>query len=174
MKLSAQLETRFNAQITLELESFILYRQLAIEADEQNLPGVALWLRYQGDEEVTHANKFIDHVNDRGNSAQIGAIPAPVVEKGQTPLQLFELVVRHEQKVSQSIRELYRAAEAESDFDSRPILNWFVEEQIQEEATAGEIVSRLRRIDDDASSLLNLDEQLGQRQPPAAEAVAVA
>ncbi len=174
MRLSAQLESKFNAQITLELESFIFYRQLAIEVGEQNLPGIALWLQYQGDEEITHANKFIDHVGDRGGSARIGAIPAPVVDKGQTPLQLFERVAQHEQKVSASIRDLYQAAEAEGDFDARPILNWFVEEQIQEEATAGEIVSRLRRIGDDASSLLNLDEQLGQRPPPAAEATVVA
>ena len=89
MRLSAQLESKFNAQITLELESFIFYRQLAIVVGEQNLPGIALWLQYQGDEEITHANKFIDHVLDRGSHPVIGTVPAPDVPVGSSPGAVF-------------------------------------------------------------------------------------
>src|SRR5690625_7838371 len=81
MRLSDDLEKKFQDQITLEFAASITYRQLAIEADEQDLPGIAAWLRHQADEEIVHADKFIQHVSDRGNHAAIGAIPAPRSEE---------------------------------------------------------------------------------------------
>ena len=163
MKLSADLETTFNHQITLEFEASMVYRQLAIEADGQDLTGMASWLRHQADEEIVHANKFIDHVLDRGNHPAIGAMGAPAVQRGLAPVGIFEASLAHEQRVSQSIRDLYRAADAAGDLDSRPLLNWFLEEQIEEEATVGEIIGRLRLIGDDGSGLLRLDAELGAR-----------
>src|SRR5699024_5150858 len=82
MKMSNDLEKKFQEQITLEFAASITYRQLAIEADEQDLSGIAAWLRHQADEEIVHANKFIQHVSDRGNRATIGAIAAPEVTPG--------------------------------------------------------------------------------------------
>ena len=78
-------------------------------------------------------------------------------------LDTFKTALAHEQKVSESIRNLYRAAESEGDLDSRPLLNWFLEEQIEEEATVSEIIGRLVMIDDDGPGLLRLDEELGLR-----------
>ena len=78
-------------------------------------------------------------------------------------LDAFEAAYAHEQKVSESIRDLYRHAEAEGDLDSRPLLNWFLEEQIEEEATVNEIVGRVKMINDDGPGLLRLDEELGAR-----------
>ena len=162
MKLSADLEAAFNDQITLEFESSIAYRQLAIAMDSRDLPGMAAWLRHQADEEIVHANKFIDHVTDRGNDARIGATSEPIAEIPSV-LACFEAALGHEQKVSESIRSLYRKAEAAGDLDSRPLLNWFIEEQIEEEATVSEIIGKLEMIGSDGNGLLKLDEELGAR-----------
>lgn len=170
MKIPASLEEKFNDQITLEFAASLIYRQLAIEADEQDLTGLGKWLRVQADEEIVHANKFIDHVVDRGNHASIRAIEAPAVEQGITPLEIFKAALAHEQKVSESIRNLYRAAEEAGDLDSRPLLNWFLDEQIEEEATVGEIVGRIELIGDDGSGLLRLDGELGGRTSEGTEA----
>ena len=162
MKLSTRLEKAFNDQITLEFQASLVYRQLAIELELMDLPGMAAWLRHQADEEIVHANKFIDHVADRDNHPKIGANSAPTVEV-ETVLDAFEAALAHEQKVSESIRDLYRTAETEGDIDCRPLLNWFLEEQIEEEATVDEIVGRLKLINEDGPGLLRLDEELGQR-----------
>ena len=124
---------------------------------------MAAWLRHQADEEIVHANKFIDHVTDRGGEARIGAIPAPAVAAEPSPVEIFEAALAHEEKVSESIRVLYRAAEAEGDLFSRPLLNWFLEEQIEEEATVGEIVGQLRMVGDDGSGVLRIDSRLAAR-----------
>lgn len=160
--MSAGLEKKFNAQITLEFESSMVYRQLAIEMEDQDLSGIAAWLRHQADEEIVHANKFIDHLSDRGNHPEIGAINAPKV-KADSVLAVFEAALAHEQKVSASIRELYAATEKDGDLDSRPLLMWFVSEQVEEESTVDEIVGRIKLIAGDGPGLLRLDEDLAQR-----------
>ena len=169
MQLSKSLEDAFNAQITLEFQASLVYRQLAIELEIMDLPGMAAWLRHQADEEILHANKFIDHVADRDNHPRIGATAAPSTVVTSV-LDAFEAALAHEEKVSASIRDLYRLAESEGDLDSRPLLNWFLEEQIEEEATVKEIVGRVRMIDEDGPGLLRLDEELGARRVRTTEA----
>ena len=132
---------------------------------------MAAWLRHQADEEIVHANKFIDHVTDRGNHAKIGATAQPA-NGIDSVLSCFEAALEHERKVSESIRELYREAEAAGDLDSRPLLNWFIDEQIEEEATVGEIIGRLKLIGDEGLGLIKLDEDLGQRPAGSTEAPA--
>ena len=168
MKMTEALEAAFNEQITLELVASTTYRQLAIEVDVRDLPGMAAWLRHQADEEIVHANKFIDHMVDRNMHPRIGAGAAPHT-KFDSVLAVFEAALAHEEKVSASIRELYRTANAEGDLDSRPLLDWFLSEQIEEEATVSEIIGRLRLIGDDGSGLLRLDSELGRRQPATTE-----
>ena len=162
MKLSDTLENAFNAQITLEFQASLVYRQLSIELDLMDLSGISRWFRQQADEEIMHAHKFIDHVADRDNHPQIGAVQAPSAVVGSV-LDAFEVAFAHEQKVSESIRNLYRLAESEGDLDSRPLLNWFLEEQVEEEATVKEILGRVKMIKDDGPGLLRLDEELGAR-----------
>ena len=169
MQLSTSLEDAFNAQITLEFQASLVYRQLAIELEIMDLPGMAAWLRHQADEEILHANKFIDHVADRDNHPRIGATAAPSTVVASV-LDAFEAALAHEEKVSASIRDLYRLAESEGDLDSRPLLNWFLEEQIEEEATVKEIVGRVKMIDEDGPGLLRLDEELGARRVGTTEA----
>jgi ferritin len=162
MQLNKSLEKAFNQQITLEFEASMVYRQLAIEMEIRDLPGIAGWLRHQADEEIVHANKFIDHLADRGNHPEIGAISAPKVRAGSV-LEAFRAAQAHEQGVSEAIRSLYRITEKAGDLDSRPLLNWFLSEQIEEEATVSEIVGRVQLIDNDGPGLLRLDEELGMR-----------
>ncbi len=130
---------------------------------------MSAWLRHQADEEIVHANKFIDHVADRDNHPRIGATAAPSPVVGSV-LDAFAAALAHEEKVSASIRDLYRLAEAEGDLDSRPLLNWFLDEQIEEEATVKEIVGRVKMINDDGPGLLRLDEELGARPTSTTEA----
>ena len=170
MKMSNDLEKKFQDQITLEFEASLVYRQLAIEMDLADLPGMASWLRRQADEEIVHANKFIQHVSDRGNHAAIGTISAPGVKPGLSVLEIFEAALAHEEKVSEAIRELYRSADKEGDYDSRPLLNWFVDEQIEEEATVDEILGRLEHTGDDGPGLLRLDDELAGRPNVGTEA----
>lgn len=170
MKMNKELEKKFQDQITLEFAASMVYRQLAIEAEEQDLPGMAEWLRRQADEEIVHANKFIQHVVDRDNHAHIGEIPAQNIKHGLSPAEIFEAALAHEQKVSASIRDLYRTADEEGDFDSRPLLNWFVSEQIEEEATVSEILAQVKMVGEDGSGLLRLDDSLGQRPNEGTEA----
>lgn len=169
MKMTQEMEKLFNDQITLELEASTVYRQLAIEVDAQDLPGMAAWLRHQADEEVVHANKFIDHLLDRDNHPRIGAIVAPQMQPEMTPLDVFTAALEHEQKVSEAIRNLYRESDAAGDLDCRPLLSWFIDEQIEEESTVSEIVGRIKLINDDGPGLLRLDQELGQRPAESTE-----
>lgn len=169
MKLSPALEQAFNKQITLEFHASLVYRQLAIEMELLDLPGMSQWLRRQADEEIAHANRFIDHVADRGNHPVIGDIDLQV-PKVTSVLEAFEAALAHERKVSESIRDLYRDCEDERDLDSRPLLHSFIEEQIHEEASVSEIVGRVKMIGDDGPGLLRLDEELGQRPQGSTEA----
>lgn len=163
MKLTDDLEKKFNDQITLELQAAHVYRQLSVAADTQDLPGMATWLRAQAEEELVHAQKFIDHVVDRDNDAVIGALEAPAFSNDASPHQIFKASYDHEQKVSESIRELYRAAEAAGDLESRNLLLWFLDEQVEEESTVSEILGRLDRVGNDGSGVLRIDAELGAR-----------
>lgn len=168
MQLTPELEQSFNKQITLEFEASMVYRQLAIEMDMCDLPGLASWLRHQADEEIVHANKFIDHLLDRDNHPAIGTITAPNVHV-ESVQDCFQAALDHECKVSESIRGLYREGEQAGDLDSRPLLSWFLEEQIEEESTVREIVGRVALIKDDGPGLLRLDDELAQRQAQTTE-----
>lgn len=167
MKLSAELESAFSGQITLELASSVAYLQLAAGLSAQDLPGMASWMRVQAEEERMHALKFIDHVLDKGGDVQIGAIEPPPKPPASV-VATFEAAFAHEERVSEAIRDLYRQAVEAGEIDSLPLLSWFLNEQVEEESTVSEILGRLRRIGDDGSALLFLDSELGSR-PGAAE-----
>ncbi len=166
----AELAPLFDDQITLEFGAAITYQQLAIQVDSLDLPGMAHWLRAQADEELVHANKFIKHVVDRDGNPSIKAIAAPKVEKSATALDVFEAALAHEELVSESIRELYRSCDKAGDLDARPLLTWFIDEQLEEEATVSEIIGRIKMIGDDGPGLLRLDAELGARTSEGTEA----
>ena len=162
MELNGKLADAFNDQITLELQASTVYRQLAIEMDVLSLPGIAGWFRAQAAEELEHAEKFATHMTDRGAHPTIGDITAPALSVSSVAAA-FEVSLGHEKKVSESIRDLYRLAHNEGDIDSVPLLNWFIEEQVEEEATVGGILDRVKMINNDGNGLLRLDGELSAR-----------
>jgi ferritin len=168
MQMPDKLAEKFNDQITLELASAIAYLQLAAYFDAADLRGMASWMRSQSAEERNHAERLMTHLVDRGGKVSLGTIPAP--QSGITsPLHAFQMALEHEQKVSDSIREIYRLANDLGDIDSVPLLQWFVAEQVEEEASVSEIISQLERVGGEGSALLILDQELGKRQPPASD-----
>lgn len=169
MKMTDALEKAFNEQITHEFEASMFYRQVAIDLDGMDLRGMSAWMRHQADEEIVHANKLIQYLSDRDNVARIGTVPAPE-KTPATALEAFEMSAAHEEQVSELIRDLFRAAEANNDLDSRPILNWFLSEQVEEEATIRDIIGYLKLIDGDGPGLIRLDDELGKRQTKTTEA----
>lgn len=167
MKLSPALESAFNEQIHLEFESVYAYLQMAADLDAQSWSGFSTWMHGQSQEEWMHANKFTQFVLQRGNQVQLRGIGDPAAGLG-SPLAAFERALEHERKVSQAIHALYAKAVAENDYASLPLLQWFVNEQVEEEDTVGRIVDRLRLVGNDNTGLMILDRELGQR--PAASA----
>ncbi|MCF8588450.1 ferritin [Gordonia liuliyuniae] len=159
MKMSEELEAQFIKQINREYESSFLYRQLAIEMEVRDLPGMASWLRAQSAEELTHADRLITHLTDRDNHPVIGDITIPSI-KVEKVEDVFEIALDAERAVSEGVRDLYRQAEDERDLDSRPTIDWFISEQVEEEATVSEILGRLRIVDGDGSGVLRIDAEL--------------
>lgn len=162
MQLSESLTAAYNAQVKLEFESSFVYLQMAADFELRSLPGFSRWMRIQSGEEYTHAMKFIDFVIARGGRLELLALdkPAPTPE---TVVGVFEAALRHEQRVTRAIHDLYTRALEERDYASLPLLQWFVNEQTEEEATVSTILERLRMVGDDRSGILFLDRELGQR-----------
>jgi ferritin-like protein len=162
MELTGKLKEAFNAQVTMELTAAAVYRQLSIDMEALDLPGIAGWFKAQSAEEEVHADKFIAHMLDRDATPLLGTIEAQTKHVA-TVLEAFEASLAHEKKVSEAIRGLYRLANSTDDIDALPLLNWFIDEQIEEESTVSAIISRIKLIGDDGNGILRLDEELGAR-----------
>jgi len=163
--LSKALGDAINEQINKELYSAYLYLSMSAYCEGASLPGFARWMRMQAQEEVFHAMKFFDYVNDRGGRVMLKAIDQPPTD-WKSPLKMFQHVLGHEQKVTGLINQLYALAVNENDYASQMELQWFVTEQVEEEKNAGDIVQQLKMIADQTMALLMLDKQLATRQPP--------
>ncbi len=168
MQLSQTLNDAFNTQIQLEYASMYAYEQLAASCHVQNYTGFAHWMRVQASEERVHALKFTDFVLDRGGSVRLQGIAAPQSDLS-TPLAVFEASLAHEQIVSAAIEALYEKVTTEKDFASYPLLQWFMNEQIEEESSVNLVVHRLRMAEGNPASLLMLDHELGTRVAGAVE-----
>jgi ferritin len=169
--LSEQMQRALNGQCNAELYSSYLYLSMSAYFHSVGLAGFANWMRVQAQEELAHAMKFFDFVNGRGGRAVMQTIEAPTAEWG-SPLAAFEAVLRHEQKVTGLINGLVNLALKEGDHATHIFLQWFVSEQVEEEASAGEVVQKLRLAGESTSALLLLDKELGARvfTPPGAGA----
>ncbi len=164
--LGARMQDALNDQVQRELYSGYLYLAMAAFCETQNLRGFSHWMRVQAREELGHAMKVYDHIQDRGGRPLLRAIQQPPEDFG-TPLALFEQVLAHEQEVTRSIEELYALAAQQSDYASQALLQWFVTEQVEEERTAQQIVATLRMVGGKTEALLMLDRELGSRRADA-------
>ncbi len=163
-KLSSKLHKQMNKQIQEEYFSAWLYYSMAAWFDSENLPGFAHWMRVQAMEEVSHGQKFFHHILERGGAVELLDIAKPP-SKWDSPLDAFEAAYKHEQHITGCIHSLMKIAREENDFESEVgLLNWFVEEQIEEEVTADEMVQKLKLIGDSRNGLYQLDKEIGARQ----------
>lgn len=161
-----------NDQINAEMFSSYLYLSMEAYFQSISLKGFAAWMRVQAQEEMMHAMKFYDYVNERGGKVTLEAIAKPETN-WTSPLAVFEAVLKHEEHVTSLINDLVDLAISEKDHASNNFLQWFVSEQVEEEASAGEVVERLKLIKDNTSGLFMMDAELGKRvftlPAPAAE-----
>lgn len=162
--LSEQMRAALNDQINMELEAAYVYAAMANHFEHQALKGFAHWMRLQSSEELDHARKFIDYMSDRGAPVEFKTIAAP--QGGwSAPLAVFEDALAHERKVTASINRLSSMAIKEADHATHALLEWFVSEQVEEEANADEIVQQLKLADGAPGALFIMDREMAQRQP---------
>jgi ferritin len=157
-----RLQAAINDQIKNEFYSAYLYLAMAAHCEASNLPGFAQWLKVQSHEEWTHGMKFFDFLNDRGARVTLQAIAQPP-ETFKSALDIFEKVLEHEQKVTACINKLYETALAEKDYPAQVFLQWFINEQVEEEKNATQIVEQLKTIPEKGGSLLFIDRHIGKR-----------
>ena len=160
--LNAKVHKAMNEQINAELYSAYLYMSMMAHFEAKTLLGFATWLRVQSMEETLHAFKFYDYIIERGGQATLKAIAGPPTEWA-TPLAAFQEVLKHEEKVTGLINKIMDIALEAKDHASSSFLQWYVDEQVEEEASAAQIVAKLKLIGDSPQALLMLDAELGAR-----------
>jgi len=160
--LNKTVERAINDQIRAELYSAYLYLSMAAYSAAANLPGFAHWMKVQSQEETEHAMKFFNYVNERGGRVVLKALDQPPVEFG-SPVDLFKKVLEHEQLVTGLINDLYELAVKENDYATQVLLHWFIEEQVEEEASAAQIVETLKMAGDKGNALIMVDKGLAKR-----------
>ena len=161
MEFSPAMQDAMNQQIQTELESAYLYLSMATFFSPKNLGSSAHWMRIQAQEEVTHAMKFIDHVEDRGARVVLRPLAQPKTEFASA-LEAFEYAAAHEREVSTKIQSLYDLALKERDYASQALLQWFITEQVEEERSASQVVETLRMVGDSVPGLIMVDKELAR------------
>jgi len=165
--LKPKIEEALNLQVNAELASAYLYLSMAGWFESQSLTGMAHWMRLQFQEELAHGLKIYDFISERNGRVQLGAIEAPQAE-WDSALAAFEAALAHERKITGLIDGLVNLAVEEGDHATAAFLQWFVNEQVEEESTAQAIVDKLRLVGEHPMGLFAIDGQLGQRDagPP--------
>ncbi|MCD6147054.1 MAG: ferritin [Thermoplasmata archaeon] len=166
--LSEKMEEALNEQINKEMYSAYLYMAMSAHSKHMGLDGFANWFMVQYQEEMTHAMKIYDYINEQGGKVKLKAIKEPPSEF-ESPLDMFEKTLEHEKFITKSINELMDLAIKENDHATQIFLHWFVTEQIEEEANDNEIIAKLKLVGD-GNGLFMLDKELAARTftpPPA-------
>jgi ferritin len=160
--LNENVQKALNEQIRHELYSSYLYLAMSNYFEGIHLPGFAHWLKVQSAEEHEHAMKFVEYVNDRGGRVVFYGLDQPPSEY-KSPLDVFQQVLAHEQKVTGMIHALYATATRENDTATQIELQWFVKEQVEEEKNADLIVEQLKMLGENRMMLFSVDRHLGTR-----------
>ncbi len=163
MEISKELQDAINDQINYELYSGYIYLAMAAWFEEQNLDGMARWMKLQAKEEYEHAMRFWTHVTDRGGKVELKAIDGPKTE-WSSPLEAWEDAYQHELKVTKRIFKIGEIANAEGDKSAEPMLAWFYDEQVEEEEQTMKVRDILKMIGDSTNALFMLDGKLGSRE----------
>ncbi|TWU40904.1 ferritin [Novipirellula artificiosorum] len=167
--MNKEIEAAFNDHLNAELYSSYLYLSMSNYFADQNLEGMSNWMTIQADEERLHGMKFVDFINERSGRVILQQIDAPKIEWA-CPLEAFQDSYDHECLISRKINALVDLAVKHSDHAAIAFLQWFVTEQVEEEAAAISIVEKLKKIGDQPMGLFMIDEQLSGRTLEAPEA----
>lgn len=160
--LNQKIEEALNAQINAEMWSAYLYLSMAAYCHSQGNPGMGKWFEVQFQEEQDHAKIFFNYVISRGGNVVLKPIEA-VPTAWNSVLEVFESTLEHEQKVTALINNLFAITAAENDYATQSMLKWFIDEQVEEEETAQNIIDNLKMIKDNGYGLYMLDKELGAR-----------
>ena len=163
-----KMQDALNEQIKQEFYSSYLYVALSAHFQGQGLPGFASWFRVQAQEELAHTMRVFDFIGDRGGCIEFYAVEAPPT-KWDSPISAFEAVLEHEQQVTRRINALMELCFELRDHASRSFLQWFVDEQVEEEGSVQDILAKLRLVGHDGQGLFMVDQELATRTytPPA-------
>jgi ferritin len=162
MRLSVNLVMAMNDQINKEMYSEYYYLSMAAYFASENFPGFANFFIIQAQEERFHAMKFFNFLNERGARVILETIDGPPTEF-TSPLEIFQLAYEHEVLVTDLVNKLMDIAIADNDHASKGFLQWFIDEQVEEEASMDDYVNRLKRIGDHGYGLMMLDKELAGR-----------
>ena len=160
--LSKKMEKALNAHMNEELYSFYVYLSMSAYLEASYLKGMSAWMQVQAKEEMAHAMKFYSYIHDRNAEVELKAIAQPP-KRWDNALAVFENAYAHEQHITGRINALYEAAVKESDHATAGFLQWFIKEQVEEEASVDPIVHRLKLAADNVAAIYVLDRELGMR-----------
>lgn len=160
--LSTKLCEALNAQVNAEFWSAYLYLSMSVDAAAKGHKGIANWFSVQFQEEQAHARIFMNYLLSRGCEVKLAPI-AEVKTSWATPLEAFKDTYAHEQKVTAMINNLCHIAAEDKDFASSNMLVWFVNEQVEEEETAQDMIAAMERVEDNKFGLYMLDKELATR-----------
>lgn len=160
--LSQKLQDALNEQMKNEFYSAYIYKGMQAYFDSEELKGFGNWFRVQTLEELTHGEKFFNFLLEAGGQADLRAMD-PVKTAYKSPLEAFEAALKHEQFVTSRINQLMDLARKESNHAAQIFLQWFVTEQIEEEASVTTYVRKLKMVKGDGRGVLLLDQEAGQR-----------
>ena len=166
--LSEKMREALNVQINKEIYSAYLYLSMATYFESVSLNGFANWQKVQAQEEMVHAMKFYGYINERGGKVDLQAIEAPPTT-WESALAVAEHTLKHEQLVTSLINGLVKLAREENDYATESFLKWFIDEQVEEEASAGAVVEKIKLAGDKGGGIFMLDREMGARvfTPPA-------
>ena len=160
--LKDKIQKALNAQMNLELSSSYLYLAMAAYFESENLNGFAHWMKIQSGEEYAHAMKIYGYINQRNGRVNLSKIEAPKSE-WKDAVEVFAETLKHEQKVTKAIDDIVDLTITEKDHATNTYLQWFVTEQVEEEATAMNILDKIKMVGDNKNGLFLLDRELGMR-----------
>lgn len=162
--ISKKMQDAINAQINAEMWSAYLYLAMSEEATDAGMRGIAHWFRKQYNEEMEHAFKFVDYMHDQMARVELKPIAEVPTKFDKCPLKMFEQTLEHEKKVTAMIHAIAELAAKEKDFATSNFIAWYVNEQVEEEANAQEIVDTLKFLGkDEKVGFYMLDKELGKR-----------
>lgn len=160
--ISSSMQDAINAQIHREFESAYIYLAMSAWFEHNDLPGFAHWMRQQASEERAHAMRLYTYLHERGGKVVLHAITQPPDEYGTTQ-DAVKNVLEHERMITKSIHDLYGLAQSEADYATQSHLQWFIDEQVEEEASAEGLLARVGLVEKGHGSLLMLDRELAER-----------